>query len=268
MSCLRLEKTTALKITRLDDGRALETEDRVIKENILIIKINGRHVVGLAYLPGMEKELVFGHLFTTGIIKSVDEVQDYSYSNSIASLRFKEGINVEDRFAGRVTGGRLVISACGSPEYFDQLRQGVGISKVLSNLRVESETIFSAVKTMNKGAATFHISGSSHAATLFTKEGDLLLLSEDVGKHNAVDKIIGAAILSGIKLEESFLLCSGRQTVDIVVKAARAGIPIFAALSAPTDSGVFAAESTNITLIGFIRGKRMNIYTHPHRILL
>ncbi|MEM2984055.1 MAG: formate dehydrogenase accessory sulfurtransferase FdhD, partial [Candidatus Jordarchaeaceae archaeon] len=105
------------------------------------------------------------------------------------------------------------------------------------------------------------------AAALFTGEGDLIHLSEDVGRHNAVDKVIGASLLSRVRLEKSFLVSTGRQTVDMVIKAARAGIPIVASLSAATSSGVSAAESTNITLIGFTRGRRMNIYTRPQRIL-
>ena len=217
-----MEKTTAFKITRIVQEEAIEIEDRVIKENILIIKIDGKHVVGLVCLPGMEKELTFGHLFSTGIIKNVNELQDYSYHDATASLKFREGINIEDRLAKRVTGARMVISACGSPEYFDQLRQGVGLPKVSSTLKIKSEKIFSALKTMYNVAKTFQIAGSSHAAALFNREGKLLLASEDVGKHNAVDKVIGAAILSNTKLEESFLLCTGRQTVDIVVKASRA----------------------------------------------
>mgnify|MGYP005840209769 CR=1 FL=1 len=263
-----MERTESIKITRLKDGQATETEDKVVKENILVIRVNDRQVVGLVYLPGEEKELVFGHLFTTGILENVDEAQNYSYSNYTANLKFKEGIDVEDRIRTCVTGGRLVTTACGPPEYFVQLKQGVGIPKVSSKLRVESETIFSAAKTMSKGAVIFRETGGTHAAALFTEEGDLLHLSEDVGRHNAVDKVIGASILSDVQLEKSFLISTGRQTVDMVVKAARAGIPIVASLSAATDSGVSAAESTNITLIGFTRGRRMNIYTQPQRVLL
>lgn len=257
-----------MKITRLRDGQASETEDKVVKENILVIRVNGRQVVGLVYLPGEEKELVFGYLFTSGIIENVDEVQDYSYSNYTANLKFREGIDIENRIATCVTSGRLVTTACGPTEYFVQLKQGLGIPKVLSKLMVKSETIFSAAKTMSKGAVIFHETGGTHAAALFNDEGDLLHLSEDVGRHNAVDKVIGASILSGIQLQKSFLISTGRQTVDMVVKAARAGIPIVASLSASTHSGISAAESTNVTLIGFTRGKRMNIYTQPQRVIL
>jgi formate dehydrogenase accessory protein FdhD len=265
---LELERTESIKITRLKDRQVSETEDKVVNENILVIRVNGRQVVGLIYLPGEEKELVLGHLFTTGIIKNINEIQDYSYSNYTANLKFKEGIDIEDRIATCVTGGRLVTTACGSPEYFVQLKQGVGIPKVSSSLRVKSETIFSAAKTMSEDAVIFRETGGTHAAALFNEEGDLLHLSEDVGRHNAVDKVIGASLLSRVHLEKSFLVSTGRQTVDMVIKAARAGIPIVASLSAATRSGISAAESTNITLIGFTRGKRMNIYTQPQRLIL
>jgi FdhD protein len=262
-----LERIESIKITRLKDGQTAETEEKVVKESMVVIRVNGRQVVGLVYLPGEEKELAYGHLFTTSIIENVDEVQDYSYSNYTINLKFREGIDVEDRLATCVAGGRLVTSACGPPEYFVQLKQGVGIPKVLSELRVGSETIFSAVKTMNNGAEVFRQTGATHTAALFTEEGDLLHLSEDVGRHNAVDKAIGAALLSGTQLEKTFLVSTGRQTVDMVVKAARANIPIVAALSAATEAGISAAKSTNITLIGFTRGRRMNIYTQPQRVI-
>lgn len=263
-----MERTVSIKITRLKDGEVTEIVDRVVRENFLIIRVNNRQVVGVVYLPGEEKELVFGHLFTMDVIENANEVQEYTYSNHTANLTLKEGIDIEDRLATCISGGRLVTSACGPPEYFIQLKQGVGIPKVLSELRVKSDIILSAARTMNNEAVIFRETGGTHAAALFSREGNLLYLSEDVGRHNAVDKVIGAAILSGNSLEKSFLMSTGRQTVDMVVKAARAGIPIVASLSAATDSGVSAAESTNITLIGFTRGRRMNIYTNPQRVIL
>lgn len=263
-----MERTLSVKITRLKEGKATEIMDKVVRENFLIIRVNDRQVVGVVYLPGEEKELVYGHLFTTGVIENVSEVQEYSYSNRTANLTLKEGIDIEDRLASCITGRRLVTSACGPPEYFIQMKQGVGMPKVMSELRVKSDTVLFAARTMNKEAVIFRETGGTHAAALFSREGDLLYLSEDVGRHNAVDKVIGAAILSGSSFEESFLMSTGRQTVDMVVKAARAGISIVVSLSAATDSGVSAAESTNITLIGFTRGRRMNIYTNPWRVML
>ncbi|MBS7249789.1 MAG: formate dehydrogenase accessory sulfurtransferase FdhD [Candidatus Freyarchaeota archaeon] len=263
-----METTESIKITRLEDGQSSEIMDKVVKENILVIRVNGRQVVGLIYLPGEEKELAFGHLFTSGIMINVHEIQDYSYSGNTANFKFKEGIDVEDRIASCITGSRVVSTSCGPPEYFVQLKQGVGIPKVPSELRIRSETIFSAVRTVSKSAVVFRETGGTHAAALFTGEGELIHLSEDVGRHNAVDKVIGASLFSGVQFEKSFLVSTGRQTVDMVIKAARAGIPIVASISAATGSGVSAAESTNITLIGFTRGRRMNIYTYPQRILV
>ncbi|MGQ9721417.1 MAG: formate dehydrogenase accessory sulfurtransferase FdhD [Candidatus Jordarchaeum sp.] len=263
-----MERTLSVKITRLKSGEVSETQDKVVRENILIIRVNSRQVVGVVYLPGEERELVFGHLFTTGVIENPNEVQDYTYSNYTANITLKEGIDIEDRLATCITGRRLVTSACGPPEYFIQLKQGLGIPKVMSDLRVKSDVILSSAKIMNDEAMIFRETGGTHAAALFSEQGDLMYLSEDVGRHNAVDKVIGAAILSGKSFDKSFLMSTGRQTVDMVVKVARASIPIVASLSAATDSGVSAAESTNITLIGFTRGKRMNIYTNPQRVIL
>jgi FdhD protein len=116
-------------------------------------------------------------------------------------------------------------------------------------------------------AETFRKTGGVHVAALYSAGGELLSLSEDVGRHNAVDKVIGDGVTKNLNFENSFLALSGRLSGDIVLKSARMRIPMVASLAAAINSGVEVAQRTGITLIGFVRGKRMNVYTYPERII-
>jgi formate dehydrogenase accessory protein FdhD len=119
---------------------------------------------------------------------------------------------------------------------------------------------------LNTLAKTFRKTGAVHIAALYSATGELMTFSEDVGRHNAADKVIGTGALKESDFSKCFLASSGRLTGDIVLKAARMRIPIVASMAAVVDSGIDVAQRTGITLIGFVRGKRMNVYTHAERI--
>ena len=138
---------------------------------------------------------------------------------------------------------------------------------VRSDLVIDAELLVSLPETMRKAQATFDRTGGLHAAALFDPEGRLIALREDVGRHNAVDKVVGHCLMSGrFPLDDTILLVSGRSSFEIMQKALAARVPIIAAVSAPSRLAAdFAAESGQ-TLIGFLRDHRMNVYAHPHRI--
>jgi formate dehydrogenase accessory protein FdhD len=135
-------------------------------------------------------------------------------------------------------------------------------------LKVKAETVLNCVNRLNFTAETFRKTGGVHVAAIYEDGGTLVTSAEDVGRHNAVDKAIGTCALRNIEIGECFLALSGRLTGDIVYKAARVGLPIVASMAAAIDSGIRVAKDTGLTLVGFARGKRMNIYTFPQRILL
>jgi FdhD protein len=136
-----------------------------------------------------------------------------------------------------------------------------------THLNVKAATISESVRRLNTLAKTFRETGGVHVAALYSKDGELQTLSEDVGRHNAVDKVIGAGALARLDFQKCFLASSGRLTGDIVLKAARMMIPIVASLAAAVDSGIDVAQQTGISLVGFVRGKRMNIYAGLERIV-
>ncbi|MEM3703158.1 MAG: formate dehydrogenase accessory sulfurtransferase FdhD, partial [Candidatus Bathyarchaeia archaeon] len=152
---------------------------------------------------------------------------------------------------------------CGGPYQPKVLKS---LKKIDSKLTVKAEAIQSCVNKLNFMAETFRKTGGVHAAAICKADGTIVAFAEDVGRHNAVDKVVGKCALSKTPFNECFLVLSGRLTADIVLKAARVGIPIMASIAAALNSGIEIARKTNLTLIGFVRGKRMNVYNAPERI--
>jgi FdhD protein len=184
-------------------------------------------------------------------------------------VRLKPDIDAEKRISISQPFARLIVSACGSPDYWplSKLIDRITLVKLNLGLTVEAKVISESVKRLNIFAERFRRTGGVHVAALYSTSGELVALSEDVGRHNAVDKVIGAGTAKKLNFENLFLALSGRLTGDIVLKAARMRIAIVASMAAAINSGVEAAQLVGITLIGFVRGKRMNIYTYPERIV-
>jgi formate dehydrogenase accessory protein FdhD len=163
---------------------------------------------------------------------------------------------------------RLVLSACGSPDYWPP-------SKIIDRLERRKlplgftvrAVVSEAVRRLNGLAETFRKTGGVHVAALYSRNGELITYAEDVGRHNAVDKVIGTVALQKPDFSNWFLASSGRLTGDIVLKASRVGIPVVASLATAVSSGVDVARRTGQTLIGFVRGTRMNVFTYPQRII-
>ena len=166
---------------------------------------------------------------------------------------------------------RVIDTTCGIPSPWrnlikEKLIETEDILNLNTQFVVSSELIFSSIIEMQKETPLFKETGGCHGAAIFDLEGNLIAASEDIGRHNAIDKVIGALLLKNEPFNNKILTSTGRLTGDSVLKAVRARIPIVASLSAAIESGIRLADSYGITLIGFARGKRMNIYTNPKRI--
>ena len=142
------------------------------------------------------------------------------------------------------------------------------LSVVKSDLTIKAQAILDAINQMNEKAKGFKETGGLHDSGIFKADGTMVAFSEDVGRHNTVDKVIGQALLNKENFAECFMFITGRVPGDMIYKAAKVGLPIVASGAAVLNSGISSAEKANITLVGFVRGKRMNIYTCPERILL
>jgi FdhD protein len=261
-----------IQVSRIDvSTQKLEQKrDFVAEETPLHIFLNQTHYVTILCSPNQLKELAIGHLLSEGVLKSINEIREIRLEKGGKCIvRLKPDIDVEKRISISQPFTRLIVSACGSPDYWplSKLIDRLSLTKVKLGLTVEARIISESVKQLNTLAETFRKTGGVHVAALYSASGELLTFSEDVGRHNAVDKVIGAGASKKLDFEKSFLALSGRLTGDIVLKSARTRIPIVASMTAAINSGLEAAQRTGITLIGFVRGKRMNVYTHPERLV-
>jgi FdhD protein len=256
-----------IKVSRINvsDRTVEEKTDYVAEETALHIFLNKRHYGTILCAPDQLKEMVVGHLLAEGVLKSTDEIEKLVMKKD-GILTLKPNIDAEQRIASSHRFSRRVVSACGSPDYRPLSEITATIPKLDMTPTLSAEVVYQSVMHLNSIAETFRTTGGVHAAALYSADGKLAFLAEDVGRHNAVDKIIGAAALKQADFTNIFLALSGRLTGDLVLKAARMKIPVIASLSAAVSSGLDVAQLTGVTLVGFVRNERMNVYTYPQRI--
>ena len=258
-----------IKITRINSKQHTKKSrtDNVAEEKPLHIYLNKRHYGTILCSPSQQKEMVLGHLLGEGVLNSTDEIEELNMKkNGVITLN--PNIDAEQRISTSQRFSRRLVSACGSPDYRSISEIVEKIPKLESNLKINAEVIYRSVINLNGISENFKTTGGVHAAALYSIEGDLMFLAEDVGRHNAVDKVIGAGAIDGIDFSKVFLVLSGRLTGDLVLKAARMKISVVTSLAAAISSGLDVAKVTGITLVGFVRDDRMNVYTYPERVEL
>jgi FdhD protein len=263
------------RIVAFHDGNRSERGDTVVTEEPMEIRVQapGQEPVNVAVTmrtPGGDFELAAGFLFTEGLIAASDvrrvaycdnlpgEDQHYNVV-SVTLMRPFEAEALRRNFFATSSCG-----ICGKAALDDvEVRCDV----VTSDLEVAPSVLVGLPETLREAQKVFERTGGLHAAGLFTAEGELVAVREDVGRHNAVDKVIGEQLLNGaVPLTDRVLQVSGRLSFEIVQKAAVAGIPVVSAVSAPSSLAVDAAERLGITLVGFVRDGRCNVYAHPERV--
>lgn len=236
-------------------------DDAVAVEAPLELRIGSTPLTVLMRTPGHDEELVTGFLFGEGVIADADEVLGFE--------RVEPNVlSVSLATARRVGTDRLFLSnsscgVCGKPTLASVEVRGPAVR---SGLRVSREVLCALPERLRAAQPLFARTGGAHASALFTPAGELLALREDVGRHNALDKLVGWALAEGrVPLSESVLVVSGRVSYELVQKAVAAGIPVAAAVGAPSSLAVEVAERFGVTLIGFLRATGMNVYAHPAR---
>jgi len=244
-------------------------DDKVAVESPVQITINGIHCLTIMCTPERLLDLVTGHLLSEGIIDRSDQLTDVRILDKYkCEVALAAELDLEERLGLATPFLRIVTTDCGtSPSSpFVKLMDRLVRLKVDGKMLFDASAVQRAAIGLNQEALIYRGTGGVHAASICARDGTLEHLAEDVGRHNAVDKAIGSCVRAGCSFEERFLMSTGRLTGDMILKAARVKIPVVASISALVSSGIDVAEKCGVTAIGFVRGRRMNIYCHPDRI--
>jgi len=268
-----MNATETRRILRLQSvGRPPEVvDDTVAKESAVRIILNGVHWVIVMCTPQRLEDLVTGHLLSEGIIDQTDQlIGIHTEDGYKCEVTLVTELDLQERLGQATSFSGILTSGCrGSiPSSFAKLTERLAPLRVMAQTVFDASAVQRAANALNKEALVYRKTGGVHAASVCRKDGTLEHLAEDVGRHNAVDKAIGSCARSGCMFEEKFLISTGRLTADMILKAARVKVPVVASISALLTSGIDMAEKTGITTIGFVRGGRMNIYSHSERICL
>jgi FdhD protein len=253
-----MEPCVKKKVIKIVGPTAEETEDLVATERQIIISVNDKKVLSLYCTPTMIKEFVVGFILNEGIIKG------HFCADSI-TVQYSEGMDISVNIPtdGEVsTEGMVRTTGCVGGITFERKE----FKKVSDGFFVTSDTVRALYREFNQRSILFKATGCMHSAAICDGE-KILVMAEDIGRHNAVDKVIGHCIIENLNFEDKMMLVSGRLSSEIVSKCARWGIPVLVSRTSPTSYAVEIAEKANITLIGFVRGNRLNIYTNRQRIL-
>lgn len=240
------------------------------------LRVDGRALAVTMRTPGHDVELVHGFLLTEGVIGSVNDVVTARYCGSVdgnghntynvLDVTLAAGVAAPDSGVDRNFYTTSSCGVCGKAS-LDAVRLRSRFSVDDDFAQVSSQTLFALPDALRAGQRLFDSTGGLHAAGLFTAEGRLLVVREDVGRHNAVDKVVGWALLNDrIPARGCVLMVSGRASFELVQKAVMAGVPILAAVSAPSSLAADLAAESGLTLVGFLRGTTMNVYTGADRI--
>ena len=268
---LRRASIARVEIQRMTAaGRRASRRDQLAVEAPLEIRIHGRGVTVTMRTPGQDRELAAGFLLTERIISARKDVVDiapcrasFEPENTL-DVFLAPGVEVD--FA-RLTRHVYAASSCGlcGKATLDAVRQQ--FAPVDSTITLTARTLLALPARMRRSQRMFSKTGGLHAAASFDARGKLLVLREDIGRHNAVDKVIGHGLLEGgFPFESHILLVSGRASLEIMQKSLAARIPIVCAVSAPSSLAVEFAQASRQTLVGFLRDETMNIYAGPERI--
>jgi FdhD protein len=268
--------TVRRRVVRIVDGVLAEPVDTLAAEEPLEIRVNGRSLVVTMRTPGADFDLAAGFLVSEGVVRRGQDIAGIRYcagatadgvnTYNVVDVVLGAGVAPPDPALERNFYTTSSCGLCGKAS-LDAVRTVAAWSVADDPIRIDPAVVSSLPTALRAAQRVFDRTGGLHAAGLFSPDGRLRCLREDVGRHNAVDKLVGWALRGGdVPLRESILMVSGRASFELVQKAVMAGIPALAAVSAPSSLAVDLAEDAGLTLVGFLRGTSMNVYAGAHRL--
>jgi FdhD protein len=227
---------------------------QVVEEVPLSIFINGRHYVTAMISPQLRKEFVVGHLFAERILGSPKEIESLEIEGNVVRALIANPMRA-------ILPRKPIVSGCGGvASFLDESR----LPKIASDLKTAKEELAQGMKAIS--LSEIHVAtGGVHCVGLFQKSGPVCII-EDIGRHNALDKAIGYGLMQSIDLCQCFVACTGRISSEMALKCSVAGIPVIVSRGATTSLAISIAERTGLTIVGFLRGKKLNVYTNRQRV--
>lgn len=253
-----------IPIIEYNNGNIISKEDSVLEEYELSVRVNQSLLTRMICTQTSLENLVVGHLFCEELIRGVDDIDEITLNKEmgIIDIRIKSGEKETDVFPQNAkavqtltTTGKKI--SCVQVDFIPPFENGLTLSY---------EYILNRVESFSKRSTLFKDTGSTHSC-LLCDEKDVLCFEEDISRHNALDKIIGHIVIYKIAVEDKFIITSGRVPSDMIVKFIKTGVSFAVSRSAPTTAAIKLAKEHNMTLIGFARGSRMNIYSGDHRVI-
>ena len=266
------------RIWRLSDGQNRALDGGVVVEDPLEIWLDGQPVAVLMRTPGMEKELAAGFCLGEGLVGDLKDIalvrhcgravaDEAAESDPLDVSRNRVDVTLmpgANRTVDPAAAVQLIRSGCGRTEVS---ALAADLAPIKALVTVEVKVLRRLPSQITRQQSAYRVAGGIHAAAVFDTSGRALAVCEDIGRHNAVDKAVGYCLLRGIPLRDKMLVSTGRASYDMVAKGVRLRVPILASISSPTSLAVELAEALNCTLLGYLRGKTLNVYTHSWRIV-
>ena len=250
-----MANTKKFSVIRVTEHDRVKVDSLIVREFSLTIMLNGRKLVVLACSPMDFEYLAVGFIQSQGLIDTKEDIKSIEINEpDIIRVETNKSVDITESLVLTSSGGRSG----------DLLNTKKIINE--SHITISADRVFSLMEQFEHRSRDFKVTGGVHSAALCDTE-KMLIFSEDIGRHNAVDKVFGQCLMQDIPTDNRFIITSGRVSSDIILKIARRNIPILIARNSPTDLGIELATYLGITLLGFVRGKNMNIYTNEWRIV-
>ncbi|MGB9661925.1 MAG: formate dehydrogenase accessory sulfurtransferase FdhD [Moorellaceae bacterium] len=250
------------EVTLISGGEIQRVPNSLIAEFPLQIAVNGQVLVNLLCTPDHMEELVVGFLYSEGVIASLADVLSLKVEKGKAEVRIKGQVKEREGLIPWLTTG------CGQQVVWqgERERNCLFERRISSQVTVAAATIFDLMEELQRISVLYQKTRGVHGAALADIKEGIIIFREDVGRHNAVDKLSGGALMRGLHTEDKLLFTTGRISSEILTKTARLKVPLLISRSVPTDYAVQLGEMLGITIVGFVRGKRLKVYTHEWRV--
>ena len=247
-----------MKIEEIDainykNGKATEVKEKVVKDETITLTINGEISRSLSAIEDSLEEFAVGYLFNENMVNSMDAIKKIEVDGVMINAEIDDTL---------LKTNETVLCSDSAGGWRSKIKT---VNPVESDFQVSASELISRIEELKDNAAIWQATGGTHVAGIVYK--DQFIVKEDVSRHVAVDKVIGYGLLHDFDLSHSYVIYSGRMPADMVIKMTRAGVPILASNAAPANSGYNIAKKGNITLVGFLRGQRCNVYNNQNRVI-